>query len=380
MLEIVQICKYYPPYYGGIPNYVQLLSESLGKEHRVTVLASNTGFARREESDGRLRVIRLPRVVELRSTAVLPTLPRELRRLPADIIHLHFPDPMAHLAFSLARKPAKLVVSWHGDITRQSILLHLYRRSLNSILRRADAIVVGSPAFRDGSALREELRARCSVIPYGIDLGRFELSESVTARIREIRERYGDRCVLFIGRLVHYKGLEFLMQAMQGIGARLLVVGTGYLDSRLRQQAEALGIEGQVEFLGELPSDELVAYLHASALLALPSVNRSESFGLVQIEAMACRKPVVSTNLPTGVPWVNQDGRTGLIVPPADPTALRAAILRLLDDADLRRQYGEAGRARVESEFTHEVHTRRMLKLYGEVLNGAHRTPVGVAG
>jgi len=368
MLEIVQITKYYPPYFGGIPNYVQLLCEELMKQHRVTVLASNTSYSRHEEVDGNLRVIRLPRLMELRSTALCPTLPWELGRLHADIIHLHFPDPMAHLAFWLARPPGKLVVSWHGDITRQSLLLRLYRGFLNGVFRRANALVVGAPTFRDGSALLEAVRDRCAVIPYGIDPRRFELTESVQSRLVDLRQRYGERGILFVGRLIHYKGLEFLLQAMQGLDARLFVAGSGYLDSRLRRQATELGIQGKVEFLGEVSQEVLVAHLHACALLVLPSINRSESYGIVQLEAMACRKPVVSTDLPTGVPWVNQDGRTGIVVPPRDAKALGVAIQRLLDNADLRQQYGEAGRRRVESEFSNELHVNRMLALYEEVL------------
>ena len=366
--HIAHVAKYYPPYWGGIPRYIQLLSQELKKHCRVTVLVANTGWRRTEERDGNLRVIRVPRLIELRSTALCPTLPWELRRLHADIVHLHFPDPMAHLAFWLARPPGKLVVSWHGDITRQSILLRFYRGPLSSVLRRANAIVVGAPTFRDGSTLLGASRERCAVIPYGIDLDQFELTQGVQTRVLDLRQRYGDRGILFVGRLVHYKGLEFLLQAMQGLNARLFVVGSGYLDTRLRHQAIELGIQGKVEFLGEASQEELVAHLHACSMLVLPSVNRSESFGIVQLEAMACRKPVVSTNIPTGVPWVNQHGRTGLVVPPRDPDALRSAIRQLLDDPSLRQNLGEAGRKRVESQFTLEQHVRQILNVYATVL------------
>jgi len=149
-----------------------------------------------------------------------------------------------------------------------------------------------------------------------------------------------------------------------------LLVGTGPPHSVHRRQVEQLGVRQKVEFLGEVSDDQLRVLLHACTMLVLPSVNRSESFGIVQLEAMACRKPVVSTNLPTGVPWVNQDGRTGLVVPPGDVAALRLAIQRLLDNPDLRRQYGEEGRERVESEFTSGLHARRMLSLYEGLLNG----------
>jgi glycosyltransferase involved in cell wall biosynthesis len=373
MLEVVHISKQYPPYYGGVPNYVQSLSRELTKQHRVTILTSNTNLSREEEAEGNLRVIRVPRLAELRSTALCPTLPWELRRLHADIVHLHFPDPMAHVAYALARPRGKLVVSWHGDITRQSLSLRVYRGFLNSLFRQADAIVVGAATFRDGSLVLGASRQRCTVIPYGIDIRRFDVTAGIQARVSDLRQQYGERGILFVGRLVHYKGVEFLLEATQGLDARLFLIGDGPLGTRLRRQAFGLGVQGKVVFLGEVSQEELVAHLHACTMLVLPSVNRSESFGIVQLEAMACRKPVISTNLPTGVPWVNQNGRTGLVVPPSDVIALRSAIQRLLDNPDLRRQYGEKGRERVVSEFTSELHGQRMLSLYEGLLNGSAR-------
>ena len=366
MLEIVQITKYYPPYFRGVPNYVQLLSEELKKQHRVTVLTSNTSFSRCEEVDGNLRVIRVPRLMELRSTALCPTLPWELSRLHPDIVHLHFPDPMAHLAYWAARTSGRVVITWHGDISRQWFLLQFYRPFLRHILRRADRIIVSSPTFRDGSTLLKGVRERCTVVPFGIDAERFRLTDEVLRRCEALRKRFGERIVLFVGQLHELKGLEYLLRAMVGLDARLVLVGTGYLERSLRSLAAELRLGDNVVFEGQLPPNEIVPYLYASSLLVLPSVR--ESFGIVQLEAMICGKPVVSTDLPTGVPWVNQNGITGLIVPPRDVESLRQAMRRLLQDPQLRCQLGEAGRRRVVSEFTRELHIERILGLYHELL------------
>ncbi len=370
MLEIVQITKYYPPYLGGIPNYVQFLSEELKKQHRVTVLTSNTSFSKCEEVDGNLRVIRVPRIMELRSMALCATLPWELGRIHADIVHLHFPDPMAHLAYMLGGKSKKLVITWHSDIVRQRVLLVPYSSFLRRIVQRADCIIVASPAMREQSAWLRSVQDRCPVIPYGVDLAKLELTPEVKEKSLDARQRHGSRLILFIGRLVYYKGLEYLLEAMQGIEGKLLVVGTGPLNSVHRRQAEQLGVGQKVEFLGEVSNEQLKVLLHACDLFVLPSTERSEAFGIVQLEAMACSKPVVCTDLPTGVPWVNQNGRTGFIVPPRDARALQNAIQRLLENPSLRQELGQAARKRVESEFTNEVHTRRMLSVYEGVLNG----------
>jgi glycosyltransferase involved in cell wall biosynthesis len=373
MLEIVHITRHYPPYYGGIPNYVQLLAEELKKQHRVTVLASNMSFSRNEEVDGNLRVIRVPRIIELRSTALCPTLPWELRKIQADLIHLHFPDPMAHLAYILGGKSTKLVITWHSDIVRQRVLLAAYRSFLRRIVQRADRIIVASPAMREKSSWLRNVQDRCAVIPYGVDLAKFELTPEVEEQVLDAKRRYGSPLILFVGRLVYYKGLEYLLEAMREIEGKLLVVGAGPLERDHRRQAEQLGVRQKVEFLGEVSDDQLRVLLHACDLFVLPSTERSEAFGLVQLEAMACSKPVVCTDVPTGVPWVNEDGRTGFVVPPRDARALQNAIQRLLENASLRKQFGEGGRKRVVSEFTSELHARRMLDLYEGLLNGTTR-------
>ncbi len=113
----------------------------------------------------------------------------------------------------------------------------------------------------------------------------------------------------------------------------------------------------------------MVPFFHACELLVLPSITRNEAFGLVQLEAMACCKPVVSTKLGTGVQYVNQNGVTGYIVPPGDSEALARVINQLLEDEKLRTRMGIEGRKRVEGEFTKEKMARETLKLYEEVLS-----------
>jgi glycosyltransferase involved in cell wall biosynthesis len=125
-----------------------------------------------------------------------------------------------------------------------------------------------------------------------------------------------------------------------------------------------LASDARIECVGELPDSEVVALLHACDVFVLPSIERSEAFGIVQLEAMACGKPVVSCRIPSGVPWVNRDEETGLTVAPGDPRGLAAALNRLLGDVALQRKLGENGRARVEREFTLE----RMRDAFWEVL------------
>jgi rhamnosyl/mannosyltransferase len=160
-----------------------------------------------------------------------------------------------------------------------------------------------------------------------------------------------------------------LIDAMRSIDGHLLIVGEGHLREELEKQARAQQVSAKISFLGEVHNHDIVPYYHAADVFALASIARSEAFGIVQLEAMACGKPVVNTNLDSGVPCVSLAGQTGLTVPPGDSAALAGAINKLLDDAELRNAYGLAARARVEREFDQDVMLDRMVGLYSQLLS-----------
>ena len=136
--------------------------------------------------------------------------------------------------------------------------------------------------------------------------------ETDCKKVDELRD--GLPSVLCVGRLVSYKGVEFLIRALESIKARLWIIGSGPLEASLKNLAREKGLADRIEFLGQLSDEEVVRYYHACDVFVLPSITNAEMFGVVQLEAMACRKPVISTNLPTGVPWVNQHGKTGYVL------------------------------------------------------------------
>jgi rhamnosyl/mannosyltransferase len=168
--------------------------------------------------------------------------------------------------------------------------------------------------------------------------------------------------------MVPYKGLDVLLRAMVQVPATAVLIGDGPQRRTLEALSRDLGIESKVVFAGETSEADLVAWYHACDLFVLPSITRAEAFGVVQTEAMACGKPVVSTSVPTGVPWVNRHGYTGLVVPPADSAALAAALNQLAHDAPLCMQMGERGRALVRDEFNADRMSARTIDLYREVL------------
>ena len=173
--------------------------------------------------------------------------------------------------------------------------------------------------------------------------------------------------MLSVGRLVHYKGIEFLIRAMTKVDAKLVIIGDGPLRAKLEREVAITGISNRVIFLGEVDGN-LVNYFHASDVFALPSCERSEAFGIVQLEAMASGVPVVNTSIDTGVPYVSQDGVTGFTVAPRSSEEMASALNRLLDDPILCEKMGRAGRDRVVNEFGIVEMAAETLDLYRSVL------------
>ena len=373
MIRVLTFGRFADDNFGGLERYVFELGRALeGEVSFVNIVARRGGppdTARAGET-----VYAAP-LASIGDTPVCPTMPwhalRRHWREPFDIVHLQFPaDPMAHLSYELLPRTVKRVIGWHSDIVRQRTLLKLYRPLLSHSLRRADAIIAATPAHIASSEQLAPVRdtARFRVVPYGFDLARFRARPALAD---EIRARHPGRFLLFaLGRHVYYKGFEFLIRALASVPqATLALGGQGPLTGELRGIARDAGVADRVEFVGRIPDRDLPAWYHACDVFCLPSVEPAEAFGIVQVEAMACGRPVLCCNLNNGVNWVNPDGETGLAVPPADPAALAAALSRLHADSALRARLGAAGRQRAFSVFSAEAMARGTLAVYREVLS-----------
>jgi glycosyltransferase involved in cell wall biosynthesis len=347
-LKILELGKFYPPVRGGIETLLKSLSEGfVRKGEEVECVVANENATTVAETINGVKVRRLRSFGRVFSTSICPGYMTAAREAGAKIWHTHFPNPLADLATLRAPNDARIVITYHSDVIRQAAVMCLYGGLVKRCLRRADKIVVASPRHIEFSKWLQPVQDKCVVIPFGIEAKRFEVGNS-PARAKPI--------LLTVGRLVGYKGHHWLIEAMKSVNATLRIVGSGPLEAELRQQAKGLDIE----FLGNVADENLPALYRDCDLFVLPSITPNEAFGVVQLEAMAAGKPVICCDLKSGVPWVNQHGVTGLVVPPRDADALAAAIRKLLEDRELARWMGEAGRARVAAEFTEE----RMIDSY----------------
>ena len=296
-----------------------------------------------------------------------------LARLDADISHLHFPFPPGEVANLLVGRARRTIITYHSDIVRQRAWRFLYRPLMRRVLARADRIIATSGRCLESSDTLRAHRDKCRIVPIGVDVARYAETPPLdrTSLKRRLHVPADAPMVLFVGVLRYYKGLEILLQAMQALpGATVLLVGEDSTARRteLEALAAALGVGGQVRFLGRQADEDLPALYHAADVFVLPAVERSEAFGAVQLEAMAAGRPVVSSDVGTGVAWVNQHEVTGLVVPPRRPDELAAALQRLLADPALRARLGAAGRERVLAHFSEARMLAEIDALYRRAL------------
>jgi len=371
--SILHAAKFYPPAGGGMETVLRDLCDGMVHDWDVQVVAANDRNETVRERCGEVGVVRAAAVGRAASVPLCPSLPIELWRQQADCVVLHEPNPIAGTALFLRTPAPRLVIWHHSDLVRPWWAPPTYGRIVQRALyRRADCVIVSSPALAAESAMVRQHARRVAVIPFGVPLERYEhVDPAARARVGQIVAAVPGPRMLFVGRLVYYKGLEILLDAMERCEGSLVIAGEGPLEEVLRSRVSEKRLGARVLFAGRVPDADLPAFYSACDVLVLPSIARTEAFGVVQIEAMAAGRPVVSTRLPTGVPWVNQDGVSGLVVPPGDAAALGGALRQLIDDGALRRRLGEGARRRAEAMFSRE----RMVAAFRNVVETIVHSP-----
>lgn len=360
-MKVAHVFKdFWPPLAAGITRYIaDVADETARRGWDVEVHVAGVRVSRRDVLPSGVVVHRHRELGRLLSSPLAPGLVREVRKLDADIVHIHMPNPLGELGAILTDSERPLVITFHAQLGRQKFLQPLYGPLQKRALDRAAAILVAS----DQLAAIPELQARADkvkVLPFGVS-PRFAKSSPASTPSGALR-------VLFVGRLVYYKGLEVLLQAVSRMeGIVLTIVGDGPLRPELERTASDLGLGESARFLGNVDDDALLHIYGDHDVFVLPSVSRAEAFGLAMAEGMANGLPAISTSLGTATDWVNQDGESGFVVPPGDAAALADALTRL-KEPDVRDRLGAGARARIERLFSFDTHCEALLGVYDQVL------------
>jgi rhamnosyl/mannosyltransferase len=367
---------YYPDSVGGIEQVIRQMcvgTGRLGVTNQVLSLSRKTDL-QPFEFEGHM-VHRVPQNFELASNAVsmqaIPALARMAAE--ADVVHYHFPWPFMDLAHFVARVNKPSVVTYHSDIVRQKALLRLYQPLQHRFLQSVDAIVATSPNYLGSSTVLDRYRDKTRVITFGLD--KVSYPEPEQARLDHWRAKVGPKFFLFVGVLRYYKGLHILLDAVAGTDYPVVIVGAGPIEQELKARAEQLGLKN-VMFVGKLDDLDKVALLKLCYAVSFPSHLRSEAFGISLLEGAMFGKPMISSEIGTGTTYINIHEQTGLVVPPSDPDALRAAMRTLWDNPQLAHEMGQRAEARYWQLFTAEQMADGYAGLYQELM--ARREQVGL--
>ena len=382
MPRILHVGKFFPPVPGGIETYLaDLLDASLDAGLDVAALVHQPRRPRSSDPprNNRFPLYTVPSYGQLLYAPVSPGFPLALHRaiqsFRPDILHLHLPNPSAFAVLALpCARGVPWVVHWHADVDGTALshvvrwAYRFYRPLEQALLRRSARVIVTSPDYLAGSRALSAWHDRCHIVPLGVSSTR--LRDIDPAQRDQARHAWPQRSglrVLAAGRLTYYKGFEVLVQAIARAepSVTLVIVGEGPNRRKLEEQIRGLRLEPRVRLLGYREDSELQGLMAGCDLLCLPSIDRSEAFGLVLLEAMHYGRPVIASDIPgSGVGWVVRQGGHGLLTPPGDADALADALNRLQAQPDLRDRFSQIAAQRFAGTFGLEASVEQLARLY----------------
>lgn len=362
ILKILHVYKtYLPEDFTGVPRVIHSIAESLaGRGFESHVLALTSGPASAAPLQvGQHTVHQVRRAAKIASTDLSLRLFGVFRELAeeCDVLHYHFPWPLADLLHLLYGRRRPSVVTYHSDIIKQRELLKLYSPLMHRFLNSVDAIVATSPNYAQSSSVLSGHSSKLSVIPIGI--GARQLPD--VPLVQMWRDRVGEGFCLFVGAPRYYKGLPMLIAAARLSGLPVVIAGGGTPDFDLGT------LPNNVKFLGAVEEMDKEALLQLCAAFVFPSHLRSEAFGVALLEAARAGKPMISCEIGTGTTYVNLNGETGIAVPPNDAAALAGAMVRITTDPDLANSMGQSAMRRFQSCFTAEAAGTAYMELYRRI-------------
>lgn len=372
MKKILHISKYYFPYHGGLEDIARSIVMEMKEKYEQRVVCFNhthTGTIRSTE-DG-VEVVRINAPLTISSQPIsfsyLQVLRQEIRSFRPDIIHVHFPNPLVGLFLLLIPLDGiRLIIHWHSDILGKQVLYRLYRPLEQRIMQRADAILVTSPQYKEYSAPLRKFSEKIHILPNIVHEPKLLFQPEDKQAVKRIKDQFSEKkIVFFLGRHVPYKGVDILLQSVPYLSDTCVVVigGTGEQTAYWQQLAAPYG--DKVQFVGELHDDEKRRFLYASDVFAFPSIDRREAFGVALTEALFCGVPAVSFRIEgSGSMWVNQNGKTGIVVENIDPHAFAEAINTLVQDDVLRARYSKAAHQWIKKNFLKDQ-LYLLLTVYG---------------
>lgn len=334
--------------------------------HEVHVITSlDEGLSRESMEDGfYVHRITLPKVRFLRIILFWIKVLMALKKIKPDIVHAQSigVGTSGFLVKSFLKKP--YVVWGRGSDVYRS---WMFKKPISKlVLKNADAVIALT------EDMKKEIEMICNknvfVIPNGIDIKRFKnlSKENIRKRLKITND---EKIIIFVGRLEDIKGVKYLIEAMKSIkqkdkNIKLMLVGDGEDRGKLERLVKELDLEENVIFIGKVPNEKVPEYMVVSDVFVLPSL--SESFGIVNLEAMASGLPIVATKV-GGLPEIIKDGENGFLVEPKNTKEITEKVLLLLEDIELNKRIAEKNKEEVKKYSWGNV-AEKLEEVYFEVV------------
>jgi rhamnosyl/mannosyltransferase len=374
--RILHIGKYFHPFKGGIERVMHdLMVEQKKIGHEVAgIVHHHVSFKRlTAEFYKNIKIYRLPIVGNLIFVPIAVTaffhLFKLIKKSEPDIIHLHLPNALCFLLLlSPYCRRIPWVVHWHSDVIgekpdwRLNVLYPVYSLFERLLLSKSIAIVTTSPNYLQSSKPLLPYQGKSQAIPIGLA----DRSIVTTTKVSNVEPLN----LICIGRFTYYKGQSYLLEALnqlslQGVDVFLSLVGNGEDKTKLESLIQSYGLSNKCEIFSGLNDQQLEKKLMQSDVVCLPSIERTEAFGVVLLEAMRASKPCICTSVPgSGMSFVVENGKTGYVVEHSNGHALAKAIKSYIQNPELLHIHGTAGRKRFEDNFEITETARRFAKLY----------------
>lgn len=380
-LKIAHLTCVYPPYQGGIGSVAQKYAQiAINNNYEVSIYTPNyQKIGHIEEESNNVIIHRISPLFKLGNAGYINIKKYEQKiDLPIDkkeILHIHYPFYGSIIPAILNKRKKKIVLSWHMNPNASGIkgfIFKLYELIFTPwIFQKADKIIVSTKDYFQDHLLFKKFESKIEELPFSIDIEKFKPNEKDPELVKEywLEKK---KVLVFVGGLdkAHYfKGVDILLKAFVKLGSEytLMVIGEGELKEDYKRQAEELNIAGRVIFNGGIENKDLVKHYNLADCLILPSINQGEAFGIVQIEAMACGKPVIVSDLP-GVRTVVQNNETGFTFENKNVDDLVNKINKLFSDSERYQKFSHNARQRVIEKFSDNVVSNKLIQIYQNLI------------
>lgn len=366
------LSKYYKPFSGGIESVVADIAEG-SQFFSVSVIAADQAGLPARETINSVRVIRSKEYLNVANVSIAPAYMLDVvSACNGQLLHVHLPNPLAVLSLMLAKTLGKdisrMVVHWHCDIVKQKYLKLFFAPFESWILRNAQKVIVTSQNYLESSKPLAPFVDKCAVIPIGID----SIARGVNLDlVNKIRNKYSGKKIIFsLGRHVYYKGFNDLIDSANYVDNAVFIIGGSGPDTeQYRAQILKNRVVDKVFLIGRISDSDLPSYYAAADVFCLPSIEKNEAFGVVQLEAMSVGIPVVSADIfGSGVPYVNTHMESGLVYEVRNVHSLARSLNLILNDQPLRRSLALGAKRRFKRHFTKEKSIEAVFSLYKELL------------